>query len=843
MQNPEIDTPKQFSWTLSKECTKSIFLKKKMEEFTDIKMVNGFIDNKLGNTYQGDCKYAHIRYKTELDQMQDYKKNYNNKSKNFSTAYISSKHKWGRITPVNYLSLSIMRRQTRHSLCDGIYVDIDMVNAQPSALYSIAKQNDQDLPNLKLYVDDPKKYRTMIMEHHDCDKDVAKNLPISLMMGGSYSGWLKENDIQTKRENNEKIKFIDDLETEMKLVSNLVYCSNKHIEKDVLRQDPTKWKTETEAKRGVMGLWSQTVERMFQECAVNYLVNEKNFKLEQIVSCQDGFMILKDLYYENLINECNDVISSTYAIDMKFILKPFDEKIEIPIFEGGKTVFEWNDLLSATKLNERLLEEYGDYIIKYKHQLFVYYENRWYEETVGKQRHRLVRYICENLYNLMAADINADIGLEEKERQSLLTTLRVNTSARSRIADIEEKTIAFCKERNEDFNQNPFLLGFENGVFDLNQNIFREYRYDDYMTMSVKYNYEKPNYEEENIQKLREEIISLIESIHPDLDYRTTYMQILASGLDGRLYQNLFMFNGEGGNGKGLTSKLMKTILGDYYHQPNNSIFTDLQKANAASPDIMDLKNKRYIDFSEVSGEMNNAIMKKITGGDTLSGRHLHKNPEQFTLSSTIVANFNQAFEFTDVIDQGIVRRLKDIGFFNNFVQKGDERLGTTIGEITYLEANTKYETDTFIKSAKLIFLDIVLGAYQLFRDKDGEKGIIFTENEKINKRSAIFTANQNFFKRAFDSLWVKSPINTTEDTTMKLKDMYNDITMTEDYLLLNKEKKRKYNRKAFDKWISTFIKIDDTREKLIRGYQLNEEYNELQMDPSKVIIDGNKLN
>jgi phage/plasmid-associated DNA primase len=830
MQNPEIDTPKHFNWTLSKECTKSIFLKKKMEEFTDIKMVNGFIDNKLGNTYQGDCKYAHIRYKTELDQMQDYKKNYNHKNQNFSTAYISAKHKWGRITPVNYLSLSIMRRQTRHSLCDGIYADIDMVNAQPSALYSIAKQNDLDLPNLKLYVDDPKKYRTMIMEHHDCNKDVSKSLPITIMMGGSYSGWLKENDIQTKRENNEKMEFIVNLENELKIATNIVYCSNKHIEKDVLRQEPTKWKTEAECKRGVMGLWSQTVEKMFQECAINYLVNEKNFKLEQIVPCQDGFMILKDLYYENLINECNEVISSTYGIDMKFILKPFDEKIEIPIFEGGKTVFEWNDLLSATKLNERLLEEYGDYIIKYKQQLFVYYGNRWYEETVGKQRHHLVRYICENLYNLMAADINADIGLEEKERQSLLTTLRVNTSARSRIADIEEKTIAYCKERKEDFNLNPYLLGFDNGVFDLTNNVFREYKYDDYMTMSVNYNYEKPDYSNESVAKLREEVIQFIESIHPDVEYRTIYMQILASGLDGRAYQNLFLFNGQGGNGKGSTAGLMDIILGDYYHQPTNGILTDLEKANVASPDIMGLKNKRYINFTEIGDTLKTAIVRKLSGGGNYDARNLFdKTKVKFKLSSTNVLEFNQPPEFDSLIAEAEVRRIKDIFFPVNFVKESDCRLGTTVDGITYLKANRRYETREFMESVKLIFLDILLGAYEKYRDKEGGTGIIFTETEKITKRSEIFLANQNIFKKIFDKNFEKdihTPKQYLEEKPLKLKEIFDHVQADEDYKNLTCKMKRKYNRDAFYDWMAkiSVVKKDQNKCKYIIGYKLNSE-------------------
>jgi phage/plasmid-associated DNA primase len=790
-----------------------------MEEITNIQLVNGFISNKMGIDIQ-DSRWT-SRYKTELNQMEEYKKIYNAKSKSFATGFSLPKHKWGRIIPFNYLSLSIMRRKTRHSLCDGVYIDIDMVNCQPTALFAIASQNDDfPMPKLKLYIDDPKSFRAQIAEHHGCDKDTAKELPILLMMGGSYDGWFKLNDIQTNREDNQKIKFMKDLEDELKTAINYVYCHNKHIQKDVLRQDPKKWSTENECKRGVMGLWSQTVERIFQECAIAYLVETRGLKLEYIVPSQDGFMILKEFYYDGIIDDCNNAVSSTYGINMKFIVKPFDEKIEIPLYAGGKTFFEWNDLISAAKLSERLLHDYGDYILKYKQKLFIYYENRWYEETNSKNQHHLTRYISKHLYESLFNDISADISLDELPKCKLLTTLRDHTSNTSRINDIVKQTMAFAKERKEDFNQHIFLLGFDNGVFDLNENMFRDYRYDDYMTMSVNYNYEKPNYDDENVMQQREELIRLIESIHPDVEYRTIYMQILASGLDGRQYQKLFMFNGEGGNGKGTTSKLMKTILGDYYHQPSNGILNDIEKANTVSPDIMNLKNKRYLDFAEVGDTLNATIVNKLTGGDSFNGRYLRENPEEFNLHSTQVINFNQAPDFGKTLGASEIRRLIDIFFSTNCVQNDDSRIGTTVNGITYIEANRKYETDAFFKSVRPIFLDILLGAYQEFRDKENGTGIIFTLTEKICKRNAEFVSNQDIFKKIFEEFFVKAPIDTQQDTELKLKDIWRHITAaSEIYKNLSYREKRRYGRDEFYKWIGKLAKIDHTREKTISGY------------------------
>ena len=79
---------------------------------------------------------------------------------------------------------------------------------------------------------------------------------------------------------------------------------------------------------------------------------------------------------------------------------------------------------------------------------------------------------------------------------------------------------------------------------------------------------------------IKEQLTKIIEDIHPDEEHRLLYLQVLASGLDGRAYQKLFLFNGQGGNGKGLTGSLMDAVLGDYYFQPGNGILKDVERAN-----------------------------------------------------------------------------------------------------------------------------------------------------------------------------------------------------------------------------------------------------------------------
>lgn len=118
-----------------------------------------------------------------------FKELYNRKLDRFQVAHKLSKHKWGRIQPSDYLSTCIFHRPTRHAFCEGHYVDLDMVNAQPTIINEICKHHNLHNTYLTKYVEDPKKLREFIMSmsHHNCDKDTAKALPIILMFGGCYS--------------------------------------------------------------------------------------------------------------------------------------------------------------------------------------------------------------------------------------------------------------------------------------------------------------------------------------------------------------------------------------------------------------------------------------------------------------------------------------------------------------------------------------------------------------------------------------------------------------------------------------------------------------------------------
>lgn len=878
--NGEETKPFKFDWVLDgKKYGVSIFEKKKMVEYVDVEKVYGFIHANMGINYSGIKKYAVIPYHNELEWMKNYKTLYDKKAKVFNIGYTLPKHKWGRINPNDYLSLCVAQRATRHSLCDGQYVDIDMINAHPVIISEICKHHKIKVPFLCEYIEKREVILAHVMNTHGVTRDVAKNLPIIFMFGGSYNGWMKEHNVI----HGDKIDKMEGMENELMAIMEIVYTNNKHIETAVLKQEPTKWKTDAEKKRGVMALWSQTIERQLQESAISHLVRSYDIPIEEIVPCQDGFMIRKKYYEEKMIDDINQLMIQDFNINVQFKVKPFDEKYDITPYSCDKTYAEWTDLLSVKKLADRFMEEFNKVICFSEGNLYIYWgekekksntingryyeiydaeikNGRWYNETDEKKRYKFILYISNELHSILWEELAHAVELDDTEFNNLFKLLRNNTSG-NKIKDVITHILPNVQESTRKFNSDPFLLGFENGVFDLTKNEFRSYTFNDYLTMSTGYDYKNVDYGydengveikdqdvSEEIRKnrsLRDELVNIIETIQPNPEERELFCQILASGLDGKLYQKMYLFNGQGGNGKGLTSSLMNNILGDYFVAPTNGLLKEAEKPNSPSPDMLSLKHKRYVNFKEVGGNIKSAIVRNFTGGGDFYGRKLQQNPEKFRMTATFVMEFNNAPDLEGKPQASDYRRLTHIEFPVNFTDNPN-KIDKVIGGIQYKKANPYYETESFVESMRYVFLNFLIQVYTTFQDKKNpENGIVFNVPRSVLERSEKFVQDQDLFNRVFFDQYEKVDIDLNnkadiKSKTLKMRDMWEVFECSKEYRKLTAREQREYSRDECYKWIESNFKVEkDKKVMMVYGIQKKyiEDENEIYGDDGKTEV------
>jgi len=176
----------------------------------------------------------------------------------------------------------------------------------------------------------------------------------------------------------------------------------------------------------------------------------------------------------------------------------------------------------------------------------------------------------------------------------------------------------------DNLDDNPNLIGFTNGIFDLETMTFRKGIRTDYVTMTVGYDYKN------TFGTYLNDIQQFFKDIMPDDEQREYLLTLLGSLLLGINQNETFnIFTGAMRNGKSTLSNLLKITLGDYYGNMHSSFFTkERPSMNTPQPDLFELLKKRVIITSECEANQrfNTGFIKLITGNDSLQARALYSN-------------------------------------------------------------------------------------------------------------------------------------------------------------------------------------------------------------------------
>ena len=220
------------------------------------------------------------------------------------------------------------------------------------------------------------------------------------------------------------------------------------------------------------------------------------------------------------------------------------------------------------------------------------------------------------------------------------------------------------EEKLDETNKN--VLGFENGVYDFDNNIFRTANLDEYITKSVNYEFNPKS--DENIRK---QIFSVFESIFNNDEIINYYLTILSSCLvGGNRFEKIYCLSGSGGNGKGLLDTLTNRVFGDYYSTIPSEFFVNKNgDTSKASPELHSAKGSRILVSTECdkSQKFIAAKMKLLSGGDKQKTRSLYGNPIDWIPQFTMFIQSNGLPSLSE-IDNGIKRRMVVIDFPNQFV-------------------------------------------------------------------------------------------------------------------------------------------------------------------------------
>ena len=336
----------------------------------------------------------------------------------------------------------------------------------------------------------------------------------------------------------------------------------------------------------------------------------------------------------------------------------------------------------AKILHNMFAEDYVMVNSKSRGTYYHFKEHRWIEMD-GQMilREKIRTDVRQNLMTYIQQVVNKEIAGSvdtlESWMQDTKKLLKVMTQLKC--TNFKNNVMEECKEHFRDnsneflkkLDENPNLLGFNNGVYDLERGELRNGRPEDYLSMSTGINYQEYHKDDEEI----EEVMEFLHQILPDFEVREYVLTILGSFLYGANKNERFhIWTGSGGNGKSKLIELFEKAIGDYSCKLPISLLTSKRKAsNEAQPELARTKGKRSAILQEPDEKtrINVGLMKEMTGGDTITARNLYENPIEFKPQVKMILICNHLPELP-YDDEATWRRVRAVEFQSKFVDEAD---------------------------------------------------------------------------------------------------------------------------------------------------------------------------
>jgi len=198
-----------------------------------------------------------------------------------------------------------------------------------------------------------------------------------------------------------------------------------------------------------------------------------------------------------------------------------------------------------------------------------------------------------------------------------------------------------------EFDKDPYIFNCQNITLNLREFTQHPHRPEDFLSKISNANFD-PAAKCERWNEFINEIMC------SDMETAQFIQKALGYALTGDTSEECFfiLYGSTSRNGKGTTMETTLHIMGDYGHTTEPETITQKQNSNAGNPseDIAGLKGARFVNISEPDKgiRLNNALIKRVTGGDSIRARFLHQNSFEFRPQFKLFLNTNHLPRVSD---------------------------------------------------------------------------------------------------------------------------------------------------------------------------------------------------
>ena len=388
-----------------------------------------------------------------------------------------------------------------------------------------------------------------------------------------------------------------------------------------------------------------------------------------------------------------------------------------------------------------------------------------------------------------------DVSLHEFSAKSQTNAKIV--AVRTRLQNLPEMQV-----KQDDLDNHKWLLNLQNGTYDMEAGTFRKHSKKDMLTKLAPFPYRKGERCPHFMRFMEEMTKDKDGKERPEfVDFFARFMAVTCLGV---VKDHFFgVLYGDGGNGKGTIIHVMEQLLGeDFSHVVAANAL--ISKKHVPHPtELAQFRGKRFTPIQEFDSNqrLDSALVKSLTGGDTMNARECHKDYLNFTPSHTIWLATNYLPEVDDDSD-GFWRRV----FLIPFDQKIDPQL------VVDLKENLTEELPGIF--------NFILGGLEAWK-----------ASGKLEMPEAIRAATERYREESHSVItWIKARTDTSEDSTTTVQAAYDDyIQYCRDNDIDETYSKKKFGNVIVRRRIGT--RERDNKSRYYRGFSLKPDRNSKAFD------------
>jgi P4 family phage/plasmid primase-like protien len=357
------------------------------------------------------------------------------------------------------------------------------------------------------------------------------------------------------------------------------------------------------------------------------------------------------------------------------------------------------------------------------------------------------------------AAMHADGPTDQSRFQELAKKMN-EIAIKLRTTSFKENLMKECSELfyiekfEERLDSNVHLIGFNNGVYDLEAMEFREGRPEDYISFTTGNDFVEYDPTHPYITAINTYLAQVLTK--PQV--REYVMKLFASFLTGQIKEQKFhIWTGSGSNSKSKLVELFEKGFGDYCCKFPITLLTQKRAAsNAATTELARAKGKRFGCLQEPSEDerINIGLMKELSGGDKILARAIYKEPVEFKPQFKMLLLCNQ-LPHVPSDDGGTWRRIRVVEFTSKFVE--------------YPSAENEFPIDLELSDKleawKSHFMALLLQYYKRYVDE----GI--QEPQEVLKCTSDYKSQNDYYNR-----FLQEYVEQKDSAFLALDEIYTEL-------------------------------------------------------------------